>query len=485
MAVTTAYQPTPLHYPVHVDAQPEAHASRWLWLVKWLLAIPHYVVLAFLWTAFVVLSAAALVAILVTGRYPRAIFDFNVGVLRWTWRVAYYSYGALGTDRYPPFTLGEDHDFPAHLSVEYPEQLSRGLALVKWWLLAIPQYIVVGLFLGTGAWAAQDVDGDRLVWGGGLVGILVLVAAVVLTVTGVYPRPVYDLLLGLNRWVLRVAAYAGLMTDQYPPFRLDQGPHDPDSALVVRAPSAGPGSATATVSAGHRASVAGAERQTRWTTGPVLSVVAGSLVALLSLGLLAGGTAVLVADGAGRDADGYVSWGSELVTSQGYAVVVDDVLITTPGDPGLPARLVGDVRVTVSSLDAATPVFVGIGPDRAVDSYLDGVAYTVPGDGNRSAREVSGSAPVTPPAQLGVWAAQATGSGPQDLTWTPRDGRWAAVVMNADGTRPVAADVRIAATLPWLGGLGVALLAGGLIAAAVAAVVIGLAVRVASRDRTS
>src|SRR5215468_12792269 len=133
-------------YPVSVDAALDSPLSRWLWLVKWVLVIPHYVVLAFLWLAFAVLSVVAFFAILFTGQYPRGIFEFNVGVLRWTWRVQYYSYAALGTDRYPPFSLDDDPAYPARLQVEYPQQLSRGLVLVKWWMLAIPHYLVIGLF---------------------------------------------------------------------------------------------------------------------------------------------------------------------------------------------------------------------------------------------------------------------------------------------------------------------------------------------------
>jgi Domain of unknown function (DUF4389) len=200
--------------PVRVEGRLDPDLRRWLWLVKWILLIPHYVVLFFLWIAFVVASVIAFFAILFTGRYPRALFDFNVGVLRWTWRVEFYGYSALATDRYPPFSLGDRDDYPARFEVAYPEQLSRGLVLVKWWLLAIPQYIVVSVFVGSL---------------GGLIGILALFAGVALLFTGRYPVGIFDFVAGLNRWVLRVTAYAGLMTDTYPPFKLDLGGQEPQA----------------------------------------------------------------------------------------------------------------------------------------------------------------------------------------------------------------------------------------------------------------
>jgi hypothetical protein len=217
-------------YPVSVDASLEPDLNRWLWLVKWLLAIPHFVVLFFLWVAFVAVSVVAFFAILFTGRYPRGMFDFNVGVLRWNWRVSYYAYSALGTDRYPPFTLKDDPDYPAHFDVEYPQQLSRGLVLVKWWLLAIPHYLIVAIFAGGGIYLADQTSSTQSqpwIWGAGLIGLMVAIAAIALLFTGRYPRSIFDLVLGMNRWVLRVAAYTALMTDTYPPFRLDMGPNEP------------------------------------------------------------------------------------------------------------------------------------------------------------------------------------------------------------------------------------------------------------------
>jgi hypothetical protein len=219
---------TPWVYPVRLEGKLDPPLSRWLWLVKWVLAIPHFFVLFFLWIAFVVLSVVALFAILFTGRYPRGIFDFNVGVLRWTWRVCFYSYNALGTDRYPPFTLADVPDYPARLNVEYPQALSRGLVLVKWWLLALPHYLVVGVFAG-GTWAGLNAASDHGGWssGGGLIGLMVFIAGVALLFTGRYPRSIFDFIMGMNRWVYRVAAYATLMTDAYPPFRLDMGSQEP------------------------------------------------------------------------------------------------------------------------------------------------------------------------------------------------------------------------------------------------------------------
>jgi hypothetical protein len=226
-------------YPVRVNARLDPHLSRWLWLVKWVLIIPHFITLLFLWIAFAVVSVVAFFAILFTGRYPRQIFEFNVGVLRWTWRVNYYAYSALGTDRYPPFTLAEVPDYPAQLHVPHPEHLSRGLVLVKWWLLALPHYLIVGIFVGGGVWLAASPDTRDFAWtSGGLIGLLVLVAAIILAVTGRYPRDLYDFILGLNRWVLRVAAYISLMTDAYPPFRLDSGGADPTNTIIAPKPDA-------------------------------------------------------------------------------------------------------------------------------------------------------------------------------------------------------------------------------------------------------
>ncbi len=218
--------------PVVLDAHLDPGLSRWQWLVKWFLAIPHYFVLAFLWPAFFMVTIVAGFCILFTGRYPRALFDFTSGVLRWTWRVSYYSAnGGIGTDQYPPFTLGAAPDYPATLDITYPERLSRPLVLVKW-LLALPHLLIIGLLVNNW-WGWTSAEGGHLgarpAGSGGLFGVLIVVTGIVLLITAKYPAPLFALIIGCNRWLYRVIAYVALMTDVYPPFRLDQGGPEPTS----------------------------------------------------------------------------------------------------------------------------------------------------------------------------------------------------------------------------------------------------------------
>jgi len=221
----------PKHQPLLLEASIEPVPGRWLWTAKWILLVPHILVLTGLWAAFVLATVAAGISVLLTRRYPRLFFDFNVGVLRWTWRVGHYGYLSLGTDRYPPFTL-RPTPHPATLTVTYPEQLSRRLVLVKW-LLVLPHLLIVGALIGT------SLDSDPSPYlppvSGGLMGLLILVVAAHLTVVRRYPRGLFDLLIGLNRWMFRVLAYLALMTDVYPPFRLDQGATEPDTPPATTA----------------------------------------------------------------------------------------------------------------------------------------------------------------------------------------------------------------------------------------------------------
>ena len=473
-------------YPVHVDASLDAPLSRWLWLVKWILLIPHYIVLAFLWVAFVLLSVAAFAAILITGSYPRPIFDFNVGVLRWTWRVQYYSIGAFGTDRYPPFTLAEDPSYPAHLQIAYPERLSRGLALVKWWLLAIPQYLVIGLFTSGAIWLASRPDYAGYQYssaGWGLIGLLAVIAAVILMVTGRYPQQIFDFVLGMDRWVLRVAAYASLMTDQYPPFRLDMGGHEPAGTLALPQP-AGVAPGQAPSQAGPAGSAPPpAPRPTGWTAGRVVSVVAGAVLVLFSLGLLGGGGAALWAQTTQRHG-GYVDLGTTTYRTAGYAVASQTVsLHADTRGWGAASALFGTMRLRVTSTSGTAPVFIGIAPAGAADRYLAGVSYaTVTGASGTGPVYTgrSGGPPAIAPGHAGIWSAHAAGTGTQVLIWPVKSGDWTVVAMNANGSRPVSLRVNAAATVPALPWVAAGLLIGGVLFLTGGAVLIAVPLRRAS-----
>ena len=467
-------------YPVHVDAQLDSKLSRWLWLFKWLLAIPHYVVLAFLWLAFVVLSVVAFFAILFTGRYPRSVFEFNVGVLRWQWRVAYYAYGALGTDRYPPFTLRDVPDYPAHLDVDYPERLSRGLVLVKWWLLAIPHYLVVGLFLGGAGYYIGNADDNSRLVATGLIPLLAVVAGVVVLATGRYPLPLFDLLLGLNRWVLRVAGYASLMTDTYPPFRLDQGGHDGDDrTLSVSSPSPAAPSPSPVVNVPPR------RTGSRWTTGRIVSLVVGCVMAIGALGLAAPGLALLAADQLARDDDGFLMSPSQTFHTSTYAITSGDQQLLVDAPPDLtPGALLGDLKLTANGAGDSA-VFLGIAPAADVENYLAGVQHVTLveiRDGEAVYRTTAGSGPQSAPQDADFWVAEASGTGVQEITWTPENGDWAVLVMNAGASQGVHAAVTAGAevpSVPWVVGILLSLAGIGL---ALSVVLIAVPLRKVSRD---
>jgi hypothetical protein len=232
---------------------------------------------------------------------------------------------------------------------------------------------------------------------------------------------------------------------------------------------------------GGERSGAGAPAHRGWNAGRSISVVAGSLLAVVAMVLLVGGTAVLVANRTMRD-NGYLTSPAQSLSSAGYAVVVGDVLLQGPaGDATVPAQVAGTVRVRATPGNATAPVFIGIGSTAAVDTYLAGVARTLPGTAGRQARDLPGGAPSTPPAVAGVWEVQSTGPGEQDVFWTPHTGRWSMVLMNADGTGPVTASIDVGVSAPWLAWAGALLVVAGVIVMAAAAVLIGVAVHRASR----
>jgi hypothetical protein len=190
--------------PVRVRSDIDA-PSRRLWLVKWcVLAVPHYPILIGLYLLYPLVTIAAGIAILFTGRYPRPLFDFNVGVLRWSWRLMNYRFPMNSTDKYPPFTLASVPDYPADLQVDYPESLTNRAVLLQRWLLGLPQIIL--------CWALEP-----------FLQALCVVNAVWLGCIGTINQGMFDLLMGIVRWRYRVAVYVSLMRDEYPPFRMDLG----------------------------------------------------------------------------------------------------------------------------------------------------------------------------------------------------------------------------------------------------------------------
>ena len=198
MATTMAMETAGGPYPVRFDVEYPETLSRLLIFVKWLLVIPHVIVLYFLQIVSTVLLIIAFFAILITAKYPEGLFKFNLGVMRWGANVN--AYAGLLRDEYPPFSL-DAGQYPVTLDVDYPTDLNRWMVLIKW-LLVIPHLIIVAILLVV-AWIAT------------------IVAWFAILFTGSYPKGIFDFVVGVDRWNLRVSAYAGFMTDRYPPFSLD------------------------------------------------------------------------------------------------------------------------------------------------------------------------------------------------------------------------------------------------------------------------
>ena len=182
--------------PVKLESDYPERLSRGLIFVKGILAIPNLLGLALYAIAAWFAVSVAWFAILFTGRIPRGLFDFILGYQRWAVRTN--AYLMLMTDQYPPFSGNADVAYPARLTCDYPERLSRGLIFVKG-ILAIPHFIVLGLY-GIAAWFVVDIAWFAILF------------------TGRFPRPLFDFVVGYQRWSARVNCYVFLLHDEYPPF---------------------------------------------------------------------------------------------------------------------------------------------------------------------------------------------------------------------------------------------------------------------------
>jgi hypothetical protein len=312
---------------------------------------------------------------------------------------------------------------------------------------------VAGIFAGGAGgigWNATHHWSAAPGWGG-LIDLLVLVAVLVLLFRGEYPRSIFDLVLGLNRWVLRVGAYAALMTPEYPPFRVDSGESEPGGFSIAPTTPTPPLPATSTA----------APASANWGAGRVLAVVVASLAVLAGLAALAGGATTLVFDQTQRDSSGYLMTSSTAYTTDTYALVSDSYRTGAAGDVFVARDMLGTVRIRTHSTQ---PVFVGIGRAAAVESYLVGVRREVATrfDAARSDfRLHHGGAPAAFPTAKHFWVAQSVGSGTQTVSWAPRNGNWRIVVMNVNGSAGVDTDLAIGARFPHLLWIGIGALGGG------------------------
>lgn len=196
-AAITQVPPELAGYPVQLNIDHQAEYSRFMPLIKWLLAIPHFIVLMFLGIAAYVVVVISFFAVLITGKYPKGMFDFVVGVTRWGFRVN--SYILLMRDGYPPFSLQPDPDFGVDFDIAYPaDGVNRWRPLVHW-LLIIPFAIIASIIFY-------------------IAYVAVFFAFFTILFTKKFPKGLFDFVHVALNWNARSTAYSIWMTTKYPPF---------------------------------------------------------------------------------------------------------------------------------------------------------------------------------------------------------------------------------------------------------------------------
>jgi hypothetical protein len=268
------------------------------------------------------------------------------------------------------------------------------------------------------------------------------------------------------------------MTPEYPPFRIDAGETEPGGTFTVAAPASALMLGAPTSESGISPPAPTAARTPeRWGAGRVIALVAASILAFVSFGVLAAGGTGIVLDQTQRDSSGYLMTSSEPYSTSTYALISGSYRGGTSDDWFVNRDLIGTVKVQVNS---TRPVFIGIGPESAVNTYLAGVAHasgtslTTP---SSDFRTHAGGAPSSPPSTQTFWSASSTSSGQQTLSWHPRAGNWRIVLMNADGSAGVSSDVSIGARFPHLLAIAIAAAGVGLLLLAISGGAVYLALR--------
>jgi hypothetical protein len=183
-------------HPIDIEIDYPATLSRISTFFRGILWIPHYIALFVLFVGFFFSTVCAWFAVLFTGRYPEGLWNFGLGVHRWQLRVA--SYALLQTDRYPPFSLGDDADYPVRLLVDHPDRIHRWRCIPYVpQILAIPAFIVTFVL-------------------GILAYIGVIIAWFAILITGHYPRAIFNLVTSALKWSIRAQMFVSLMTEAYP-----------------------------------------------------------------------------------------------------------------------------------------------------------------------------------------------------------------------------------------------------------------------------